>query len=121
MSVLVRQYLPAQAVEVAVEDILRNYSDDEKLEVFSEPWHNGRENGFCFWVVVSGPRGGQAAAFVAECRNSDQLTVTYANTSEWDMITEKQYKDREFFPRGWYNQVAATVVAFLGVAEKRGC
>ena len=121
MSVLVRQYLPAQAVEVAVEDILHNYSDDEKLEVFSEPWHNGRENGFCFWVVVSGPRGGQAAAFVAECRNSDQLTVTYANTSEWGMVTERLYGSREFYPCGAYRDVANAVVKFLSAAEKRGC
>jgi hypothetical protein len=118
MGQLTRRYLPAQAVELIVEDILHNYCGDSDLEVFSEPWHNGRENGFCFWSVLHGSYGGMVAVFVAESRNSDDLTVTLADTDEWQAISEAQYRARERFPRGAYYNAALRVVELLEAGAK---
>ena len=105
---LYRTYLPAQIVETLLEHRL---TDGDT--VFSAPWVNGREKGFTFSAL----HNFDTYVYVAECRNSDQLTVTKSHSCEWGAVTDAEYKAREFYPPGSYEQVADRVLKILRAKE----
>ena len=105
---LYRSYIEASIVEHILETMLK----DNDVTVFSYPWLNGREKGFTFSVLNwENP----VYVFVAECRNSDSLTVTIGKYDAWDMITDEEYNKREYFDYGSYAEVADRVLEILGV------
>lgn len=103
-----RTYKEAAIVEKIIEARL---SEEDPI-VYSYPWLNGREKGFCFTTLTA------PCVFVAEHRNSDDLTITIGKYSEWDFITDEEYKKREFFPYKSYNGVADRVLEILGVGNE---
>lgn len=129
-----RLYNQARLVEEFIDKLLDN--GDHMTEVYSAPWINGREKGFCFsWSgsvidakfdgelkythrkvgdyyerVIHGPN-----VFVAECRNSDDLTVTVSVSSDWDRITDAEYGARRYFSVNDYEGAARTTLELLGV------
>ncbi len=107
---LYRTYHPAQVVEVLLEHALK----DTKDTVFSDPWVNGRERGFTF----SRMSNFDTYVYVAECRNSDRLTLTTCRGDDWAMCTEAEYRKREFFDLDSYQQVCDRVLAILGVERE---
>lgn len=109
-----RRYIPAKAVEAILETLL----DYTEPEVYSDPWHNGRENGFCFWRVADGPEGGTIAVYVAEHRISDDICITLTDSAEWSQCTDEQYKAREYFGYDQHYLAAKRVVELLQVREK---
>ena len=116
---LYRTYKAARVIEAIIENEL----GDDDPTVSSYPWHNGRENGFAFTSWGHHKEGDEFTeeanvhVYVAECRNSDQLTVTLAKHSEWDMVTDAEYKARESFPYNEYAACASRVLQLLGLRE----
>lgn len=108
MATLIRNYLPAQIVEKLVEQELNASAEDRIIN--STPWANGRENGFKFSVWVGSHF---RSIYVAENRNSFQLTATVSEFSDWDRVTDEEYRSRKFFDHDKYLECAQFVVASL--------
>lgn len=80
----------ADAVLSSIEFLL-----DEDVELFLEPYANGRERG---WALYN--RDGNKVVF-SENRNSDSIVVYVGKVGDFEMCgnvpSEKAYKKKEFF------------------------
>ena len=108
-----RNYNPARVVEVLIEEAI---GDDADRHVCSEPWNNGREHGFRFSSQSRGRDIGPSV-YVAECRHSDDLTVTASEFPDWVRITGREYERRERFGRDEFQAAAQRVLELLGLGK----
>jgi len=114
---LVRTYLPAKKVEIAVEKALKTLKI--KDEVCSYPHINNREKGFELktWEGVE-----STSVFIYENRNSDDIGVTTSKTlHNWAGVTEEEWKKTKYFREGDIEKATHHVIAQLFINQEAKC
>lgn len=71
--------------------------DDMGLDGYANPYHNGRENGFCVQLTLSKSKTGGRVAYFSNVRNRSGIAVYQMFNGRTDGIDDEAYRSSHSF------------------------